>query len=535
MRVNDILKETAMSARELAKHKYLGNLQKLIQTGVPLKIVPGKQDKFGETVVISKITGNSALRNILDGTETGLPLSRESIKAVNALPTNAKAKSKILVVPINAIEKSPEIKGKTSDFNIGGIGEICLGVAATARFLKLAELIDVMDFIRFARELKVSPFVGKTGKIGNSKKLTYSGLIQHANGKQDKVFCVIVAPGRDITTFMNVVNDPVGAPESIASVVSSAVVYANDAKKISLGIERTSKDPNVNNIEIVADGQSDNKGTKADLVMNIDGSRITLISAKTGPGQLGQASGKEFSKQVEFFKTVFGVDISALKKTWIPDGKADNTPTLTLAWQNHAIPKVLRLTGGDSVKQEKELVKSISNGLIKYSNDHNAETGEVEPVDIVKLIAQPGSPGYVLMRIDSRLEAALENVDLHGSHTERGISVSGNVNGKMINLFRAWSYYSSAGETTRTAIAGGPLLDTLAVLPPEQYQQDTELKVKPAKKKTPAAAHPVQQPVAPQQVPVQNPQVAPQPEQPVQQTPDELDQIKRNAGIQQPA
>lgn len=538
MRIFDLLNETAMSVKELMKHDYADNLITLIKNGSPLKIVAGKQDKFGETVVISKATANSAIAQIYAGHNTGLPLSRESIKAVNALPGNAKAKEKILVVPITALEKSAEIKGKTSDFNIGGIGEICLGVAATARFLKLAESIDVMDFIEFAKQLKVAPFVGKTGKIGNSVKLTYAGSITHTNGKQDRVFCVIVAPGRDVNTFMGVMNNPVNAPQTITSVVSSSVVYANEARKIALGIDRTSKDPNVNNIEIVADGQSNNKGTKADLVMNIDDSRITLISAKAGPSQLGQASGKEFTKQVDFFKTVFGVDISSLKKTWIPDGKANNTPTLTVAWQKFAIPKVLRLTGGDSVKQEKELVKSIATGLIRYANDQNEETGEVEPVDIVKLITEPGSPGYTLMRIDSRLEAALENVDLHGSHTERGISVSGNVNGKMISLFRAWSYYSPSGETTRTAIAGGPLLDTLAILPPEQYQQDTELKIKPAKKTVPPSLPAtVKQPVAVNQPPpAQQPVAVNQPttvpaipqEEPVMM---ELRNVLKNAGI----
>jgi len=503
MNILDIITETAMSAGELQKHNYLSNFAQLIKLGTPIKIVASKQDKFGETVIISKTTAMQAIKDILMGRATSLPLSRESIKIVNALPSNATAKSKILLVPITAIEKSMQIKGKTSDFNIGGIGEICLGVAATARFLKLAELIDVMDFINFANELKVTPFVGKTGKIGNSLKLTYSGPLYHTNGKTDKLFCVIVAPGRDVKTFLQIMKNPESAPQAVQSVISSSVVYANDAKKISVGIKRTSEDPNINNIEIVADGQSDNKGTKADLVMNIDQSRITLISAKTGPSQLGQASGKEFSKQVDFFQTVFGVDISGLKKTWIPDGKADNTPTLTIAWQKHAIPKVLRLTGGDSVQKEASLVQSIAKGLIRYANDQT-DTGEVETVDIVKLITDVGQPGYTLMRIDSRLESALSKVDLHGSHTERGVAVSGNVNGKMISLFRAWSYYSPAGKTTRTAIAGGPLLDTLAVLTPEQYRQETPtLVVRPSKEKTAVKTVPVKK-TAVKTVPVNN-------------------------------
>ena len=94
MRFNDIIIETAMSAGELQKHDYLANFAQLIKLGTPIKIVAGKQDKFGETVVISKATAIQAIKDIIAGRATSLPLSRESIKIVNALPSNAKAKAK---------------------------------------------------------------------------------------------------------------------------------------------------------------------------------------------------------------------------------------------------------------------------------------------------------------------------------------------------------------------------------------------------------------------------------------------------------
>jgi hypothetical protein len=89
---------------------------------------------------------------------------------------------------------------------------------------------------------------------------------------------------------------------------------------------------------------------------------------------------------------------------------------------------------------------------------------------VVKLITDPGGPGYSLLRIDSRLTDALEKTDLVGEQTKNGsgIQVSGNVNGKKLLLFKARSYFSPAGNVVRTIIEGGPLLDQLAVVTPDQ-------------------------------------------------------------------
>ena len=92
----------------------------------------------------------------------------------------------------------------------------------------------------------------------------------------------------------------------------------------------------------------------------------------------------------------------------------------------------------------------------------------METVDIVKLSTAPGTPGFSLLRVDARLEAALMKTDLVGTATpnNQGVQVVGNANGKKVLLFKVRSYYSQAGGVVRTIIEGGPLLEQLAVVTP---------------------------------------------------------------------
>jgi len=369
-------------------------------------------------------------------------------------------------IPLTAIEKSPEIKGKAVDYNIGDIGEIALGISAGAKFLKLGQQATAIEFVDLANKMSVQTVTGKKGQVLSSLQLTYTGTIRHKSGKEDVLKLEVKAPGRSIKAFVEFMKAPGDVPDDVKGTILSSIMYSGEAAKIKYGLDKTAKDPNTNTIEVTCDGTRDQKGTKADLVMNIDGERINLLSAKTGPSQLGQASGHDWQKQVDFFRTVFQVDASKFGKTW---GKTNQEHLTTLhnVWQQAVIPKVLRLTGGDSVQKEIELVRSIAGGLIKYSNNVNIETGEVETIDIVKLIVDPGTPGYSLLRIDAKLIPALEKTDLHGEATKNGygIQVSGRVNGKDILLFKARSYYSPAGDVVRTIIEGGDLLDQLAVVP----------------------------------------------------------------------
>ena len=479
MNVLDIISEDTLNYGG-TRPLYLLNLIDLIKNGKSLSVDPAEVKKYGKTVVIDPNI-IPTLVTIYSTVKTGPKGYLESLKAVMPpLPIKDKPGQTILYTKI---EKSGAIMGSSKEYNLGYIGEIALGVAASARFLKGGPAIDFNDFINFSKSLQMGAYISPiTNKAGQSKKLTMSGQINHTNGKQDKFEVTIIAPGKTTAYFIKILKKSNKLPKEVHGTMMSAIHYANTAEKIAVGLERTANDPNTNLIQVVSDGISDNKGTKADLVMDIDGERINLLSVKTGESQLGQASGHEWQKQEDFFKTVFGVNAKSYKKTW-GTTNPEHLTALREIWGKLVIPKIERLTGGDSNKKEAELIKSIATGLIRYSNNINADTGDIETVDIVKLVTDPSSPGYSLLKIDHNLIQALNKVNLIGSYppSKMGINIHGRIqtklkNGKIVDkdvsFCRMWS--SPSGDTVRTAVAGGPLLDELALIIPNIADPKTD-------------------------------------------------------------
>jgi len=493
--LDDLLTEAGLVPSKLRSH-YLENLIELILAGKPVPLVNKAHEKFGKTVIFKKSVARELKQLLAQYKDTKNKRGYLDITDVPKLITQDGT-----AIPLTLIDKSKEIKGVEKDYNIGDIGEIALGIAAGARFFVGGDVADFNDFVALANEMTMSQTFNKDGKVGDSLQLSWSSPFVHKNGKADEVSVTVTTNGRSVKEFVNFMSEPNALPDDVKGTILSALEYANNAQKIDAGIKHTANDPNTNLIEVTCDGISDQKGTKADLVMIIDGNRINLISAKTGPSQLGQASGHEWEKQVNFFKTVFGVDVSKYQNMWGTDN-ASHMKALQEIWSKLVIPKVVNLTGGDSVQKEKELVTSIANGLIRYSNNFNTSTGKSETIDVVKLLTSPGSPGYELLRIDSKLTSALQKVSLFGNPTANGlgIQVTGSIDGQPINnvkdnlLFKARSYYSAAGNTIRTIIEGGPLLDKLATTtlkPPAPQMPIT--KPSQAQIAKPAQAQPVDQ------------------------------------------
>lgn len=456
MRILDIINETNLTVADIFKtnHSYRANMIALIDAGTPLEVVPSKKDKFGDTVVLDKSS-----MDILNSAEPGKPivLKTEDGESIN----------------LTSLEKTLVIKGGDKA-NLGYIGEISLGVAVATRFLGGGKDVDPIDFMDLAQALTLGQVLNKQGKAGSALRLSWTGKLTHLQGKEDILKVDIKCPGEAVKEFIKLVNDPGSIEGPTRAVILSALRYAREEEKIKAGLAQASKDPNTNTIQVISDGISDNKGTKADLVLHLDNKKINLLSVKTGNSQLGQASGHEWSKQLAFFKTVFGYDASQYQKLW-GTTTDEHIVALRQVWAN-VIPIVQRLAGGNSAQKEATLVKSIANGLIRYSNNYDEKTGAIESVDIVKLVVDPNSPGYKLMKIDSRLIKALAKVDLIGSTppSNMGINIhgriqytdaKGNIKFKDVSLCRMWT--TKSGTTVRTNVAGGPLLDELALLPLE--------------------------------------------------------------------
>lgn len=509
MKTTEFLAEAGLVKTKL-RREYLINLAKAIEGGIPIDLVPDAHAKYGSSVVIKPKYARllrSVAKNAQANSANYLVLSSE-LPDISRLETEDGEP-----LLLTSVEKSELLKGGGKGYNVGDIGEIALGIAASIKFLKHGEEVTRKDFLSLALRLKFNSRMTKKGKVGGAMELTYTGRIKHKNGKEDNMTLVIVANGPSAKKFREFIQNPDTFPADVAASIESALMYVKENGNIKNGIEYTANDPNTNIIEITCDGISDQKGTKADLVMNIDGRRINLLSAKTGKSQLGQASGHQWVNQQIFFKTVFGVNIAPYAKLW---GKTndEHIAALQRIWGDLVIPKCAGLAAGDNTSKERILVKTIAGGLIRYSNNIGAG-GEVEVVDIVKLATDPSKPGYKLLRIDSKLTDALDKVNIIVTWPESRMGVNvyglvpttlknGTVKQKKVSLCRFWS--TVGGNILRTAVQGGDLLDELAAV-----AKEADVPAKPATK---PVVKPVVKPVAtaPKQVaPVQQIQ-QPEPE-----------------------
>ena len=512
MRFNEFkaLSEASLSFGSYSPNRgtYWNNLISLIAQGAPIKI----NASGNESIVVKnpkKIV--NTMQSLWDGNSEITPEIVAQIKSI-VLPTTDGR-----VIPIGKVFKSPEIKGKTADYNIGDIAEIALGVAAAARFAKLGKDIDLYDFVELAANLSITTPQGKAASLGN-----YDTQVNHGTGKIDNLKLIVKAAARSMTAFKSYMESPGSTPKDVQGTILSAIKYANKAEKLVKGVEITARDKRANTVEIVSDGTGNQKGTKADLIMSIDGTRINLLSAKAGASQLGQATGHDWNKPLTFFKTLFDVDVSPLKKSWGTTNE-EHIKTLHLIWEKVAT-KIKKATAGDSTIKEAALVKQLADGIMRYSNDIG-DNGEVVVIDIVKLSTMPGSPGYKLMRIDSSLKDALDKTSLTSKVNRTpdgyasGIQVHGILpDGKKSLLVNARSYHSRAGNTVRTIIEGGPLLDDLASINEPHLQQPQQAEPVPVTPVAKTKAAPKKVAVTPAA------QSAPDVNTPVELGPDELDQ-----------
>lgn len=455
MRYVEFISEAQLTASELVKHqgRYLLNLIKKIENHESLMVAGKYQKKYGSDVVLQPSSARLLKNVFFPGGNPDLA----KISASGNLITPSKVGQLSLEIlgsgwgiPLGALEKTPDIKGKDADYNIGDIGEISIAIAVFARFENQGQPISLNHYLDAANRLDITH-----SKSGSSGQAIATGKVSWPTGKEDVIEMKAVLPRRSMD-FVNTEEFLSGeiAQGDVIGTIKSAIIYANQNKKVTAGIDMVSKNPETNKIRITCDGVSDQKGTKADIIMDIDGNPVNIVSAKVGRSQLGQASGHVFDKQISFFKTVFGVDVAKYNKQW-GTSLEDHDRVLQAIW-NEINPGISAAFAGDNTNKEMPMVKQLANGLIKYSNNAAGD------VDIVKLVSSAARPGYKLLRIDANLHAALEKVNLVARPGAKGVSIYGKYNGKDILLMKARSYLSQGGNTVRTIIEGGDLLDILA-------------------------------------------------------------------------
>ena len=503
MNAQEFLTEASLSFTGMQRD-YLVRLAKMVTNGTPVDVTPDTAARLGKKAVVLKKKWAAVFRDAAKNA----PKQKQSVYVDLSKFEELKQLTTVdgETISINMLNKSDALKGvdegKGKSYNLGNIGEIALGVAAGARFLKLGEQIDYRDVLTLSSKLQYSHKKGTKGQVLNSIQFFYQDTIKHTIGKVDNLDILIVANSNSAKSFIRWIENKEKMPEECYGAILSSIHYINNNNKIISGINKTSKDKNTNSIKITSDGISGAATTKADLYMNIDQERINILSVKTAESQLGQASGHDWENQARFFKTVFGVVCAPFKKFWGTE-VSDHMVAIRKVYQELVIPKCAGLSAGNSTAKEKQLIKLISDGVVRYSNDYDPTTGKIDLVDVVKLGKNPAAPGYKLMKIDYKLSEALQKVNLITSVPPSGMGV--NIHGRVtrtrangqtfikdVPLCRIWS--GPSGMTFRTALAGGSLLDEMA-----EVADEVETIIATNKAKTKAKSNAIVKPaVAPQ-------------------------------------
>jgi len=395
MHINDIVKPLVTEAKNMASSEWLNSssvpqfLSRLASgsTG-PLTFRIGKVDFEGEINITDKYTHNY---KAYLGLKTAIEQKNKNILPaidfrVTLYDDDGKPTTAYELINITKIVKDELFSGKLR-VNKGNIAEIVLGCAVTAKYENPLKHIDASHVIDVARRVAQ----------GN-------GTAKGTAGKDTISFTVIV-PAADKKGFNAYIGmDPDGKkPEdygmskdllkAISDHIDNAVKYVNTSPRVAAAVDKAAKDPRKNEIDVVSDGGNaeEQKTTKADLKILIDGSKINLISIKAGDvKQFGQVSGYEFERINDFFLSTVHMPLSdKVKKSFMmvdeklatKEEKEENKEQVRSANYSNGFKQaydeifkhLTRLTGSES--GQADLIKRVYRGLLYHAtrNDTNVE------------------------------------------------------------------------------------------------------------------------------------------------------------------
>lgn len=465
MRFQEILNEASLQNNELRKHagKYLNVLIRKIREGEPLEIVPNKQEKYGEKVIVDSNAADDILKAYF-GKGGDIPSTETMDLAPNGDIVPVADPNKVVLrttsgdeLVLSALQKTPEYKsGK--DFNAGDVGEAALGAAVYAVFQSRKQEITEEDIFNVFKQLAGGELIGK-----NNLKGKVSGT-----SKNDKIHFHLAL---NTTSYKAVVGAGSGSPHpQILGAVRSAVNFGNSNPNVKIALDQIIADKNANQVIVNADGVTD-QSVKADLFLDIDGTTINLLSLKAGDvKQFGQVSGYNFDAIERFFQESFGVNVDNRLKNEFIDGDPVTSFEAIHKVYNQVANSIESELSGDNSQQEAKFVERLYKGI-----KHHATGGE-DGTSMVILKTTPNAPGYTELEFGDKLRKAMDNIDLYlkyeapGQRKPAKIEVWGRgQNGGDAMFLRLRSNFKSEGKGyVRNIVEMGKLLKVIAQL--EQRQ-----------------------------------------------------------------
>ena len=371
----------------------------------------GEADRIAELIKNQKFVGN---QKVLDNQGNTLNLS-QLVKTTEFGGTGG---------TVDSDSETPTGEKLAKDYNAGHLGELFIGLAISAKFFNQGAQISyeqVLQMLGFcSTELQYA--TAKTKTLTMVFDLERQIRYTNGKGKPDNLkFFARVPPG-SAKSFVRQYKAGAIAPDLVA-VLNSAIKYANESASVQASVDKVMADPNSNLIQVVSDGTTDAKGTKADLTLKIDGQKVNLLSVKTtSSNTIGQISGHKYEQVALWFSSIFGIDISKYQKYFDPSlGKKQIAENIARIY-DAVYPIIKREIEDQSPKKEAEIVKRLSQAL----NVH-ARGASLEDIEMVKLDDNIQSGNYKILKFSDDLVDAMGKLDLDvrmiGKGTSRTIQI----------------------------------------------------------------------------------------------------------------
>lgn len=398
----NIITEASLDPAELAKHngKYLEVLIQLIGSGSPVAITPKDRARLGDAVQIDT--------SVLPALEKAL---KDPLNIKTLLPKKLPLKDGTTISWGNLF-KGPEFTGLDvkKTYNTGHLAELFMGVAVFSKFANLGGDINAQQVMTVMTYLQQS-----TQKDSYVFELTKTVKYPETDSKEDTVVFKSLAAASSAQEFINQISTGKLASDLMA-VLNSAVKFANESGGVSTACQRVRADRNNNTIQVVSDGSTDAKGTKADMVLSVDGQKVNLLSLKTKTKTIGQYSGLSFQNIQKFFSVGLGIDITPYRGYLDPtlDEKTLINNYCTQIYDKVIYPQAKELIENQSPAKEASIVKQLSKAANIFARGES-----LEEIIIVKLSDSDATGNYKVMRYTDDLYEAMKLLDLDVAYTTR--------------------------------------------------------------------------------------------------------------------
>lgn len=283
--------------------------QKELQTKGRVEIVLNKMTskipfttKDGKQRILTKVQITNAQGKIIvydplkraDYTTLLSYLKSSSLKMDAVLLRNEKEGSQ---VALSELVKTEDLGGQRKG-NKGDMAEAIFAAAITAKFINKLNDVSEQDIKLIINQL-------------DPNKVTQSFAYSSKN-KNTQVTDTIIYELNLSQSNLKALTNPL-TWNTLGSIIDGSLKYAN-ADNIKMLAKTMYENNRKNTIKVSAVGINQQKTTKVDVKVEIDGKPVVLTSLKTNDiKQFGQVGGASFENQVELWTTLLGINPSEAK------------------------------------------------------------------------------------------------------------------------------------------------------------------------------------------------------------------------------